>query len=260
MRHLLLVRHGESLWNAEGRIQGQSCAGLSPRGHEQARAFAAAYAPGLQRLREAEPAAVRIVSSDLQRAAETAEPVSARVGVEVQQDRRLRERAFGRWEGRSHADLAAAEPERYRRWTTGADVMTEIGAETATELADRVAPALASLLLTTPRGGITVVVTHGGSIWHGLHRLLGLRSRSLGPVGNASVAELLLLVDEDGSVVPDEGTTGGNGAADGAADGADPGAVRPILASYNDLAHLPVELRTGGFVTGTTSDAVPQMR
>jgi glucosyl-3-phosphoglycerate phosphatase len=255
MRHLLLVRHGESLWNAEGRIQGQSCAGLSPRGHEQARAFAAAYAPGLQRLVEAGPGPVRIVSSDLQRAAETAEPVSMRLGVEVQHDRRLRERAFGRWEGLSHTELAAAEPERYRRWTSGADVMTEIGAETASELADRVAPTLASLLLTTPQGGVTVAVTHGGSIWHGLHRLLGLRPRSLGPVGNASVAELLLLVDEE-PVLPDEGTTGGNGGVLGP----DPAAVRPVLASYNDLAHLPLELRTGGFVTGTTSDAVPQMR
>jgi len=256
MRHLLLVRHGESLWNAEGRIQGQSCAGLSPRGHEQARAFAAAYGPGLQLRLETDAGGVRMVSSDLQRATETAEPVSSRLGVTVEHDPRLRERAFGRWEGRSHAELAVAEPERYRRWTSGAEVMSEIGAETATELADRVAPTLASLLLTTPRGGVTVVITHGGSIWHGLHRLLGLRPRSLGPVGNASVAELLLLVDDDEPTVPDEGTTGGNGGATVP----DPVAVRPILASYNDLAHLPVELRTGGFVTGTTSDAVPQMR
>lgn len=260
MKRLLLVRHGESHWNVEGRIQGQRCSGLSPRGRDQADALAAAYRGRLAELLAAGVGTVRVVSSDLQRARETAAPLAAALGLEVGVDARLRERAFGSWEGRSHRELAVEEPQRWQRWTAGADVMTEIGAETAEQLADRVAPALEELHAATPDGGTCVVVSHGGSIWHGLHRLLGLRSRSLGPVGNASVAELLLLVDEDGSVVPDEGTTGGNGAADGAADGADPGAVRPILASYNDLAHLPVELRTGGFVTGTTSDAVPQMR
>ncbi|MFO7777072.1 MAG: histidine phosphatase family protein [Nitriliruptoraceae bacterium] len=256
MRQLLLVRHGESRWNAEGRIQGQACAGLSERGHAQAQALGDTIGPGLAQQLATDPAAVRLVTSDLQRATETAAPVARRLGLDPVHDRRLRERSFGRWEGRSHTELANDDPERYRRWTTGVDVMGEIGAETATELADRVAPALAELLTATPRGGVTVVVSHGGSIWHGLHRLFRLPPRSLGPVGNASVAQLLLLIEED--VAPgriDEGTTGGNGTGRLL-----PSGVHPVLASYNDLAHLPVELRTGGFATGTTSDAVPQMR
>ena len=118
MRHLLLVRHGESLWNAEGRIQGQSCAGLSLRGHEQARAFATAYGPGLLLRLETDAGAVRVVSSDLQRAAETAAPVSSWLGVAVAHDPRLRERASvaGRagptrsWQHRSPTGTGAGPP------------------------------------------------------------------------------------------------------------------------------------------------------
>lgn len=256
MRRLLLVRHGESRWNAEGRIQGQACAGLSARGHAQAQALADNIGPGLARRVAADAAEVRLVTSDLQRAVETARPLARILDLEPVHDRRLRERSFGSWEGRSHTELAVDEPERYRRWTTGVEVMGEIGAETAIELAERVVPALAELLTATPRGGVTVVISHGGSIWHGLHRLLRLPPRSLGPVGNASVAELLLLVEEEappGHV--DEGTSGGNGTGRLL-----PSGVHVVLASYNDLAHLPTELRTGGFTTSATSDAVPQMR
>lgn len=256
MRQLLLVRHGESRWNAEGRIQGQACAGLSARGQAQARALADGVGPGLARRLADDPDGVRLVTSDLQRAVETAAPLARALGVDPFHDRRLRERSFGSWEGRSHAELAADEPERYRRWTTGVDVMGEIGAETAAELADRVAPALAELLTATPRGGVTVAVSHGGSIWHGLHRLFRLPPRSLGPVGNASVAELLLLVEEDGAPgYVDEGSGGGNGT-----DRLLPSGAHPVLASYNDLTHLPTDLRSGGFATSTVSDAVPQMR
>jgi glucosyl-3-phosphoglycerate phosphatase len=256
VRQLLLVRHGESRWNAEGRIQGQACAGLSARGHAQVQALADSVGPGLARRVAADPAGVRLVTSDLQRATETAAPLGRLLGIDPVHDRRLRERSFGSWEGRSHSELAIDEPERYRRWTTGVDVMGEIGAESAAELADRVAPALAELLTATPRGGVTVAVSHGGSIWHGLHRLLHLPPRSLGPVGNASVAEVLLLVEEDGAPARvDEGTGGGNGTGRLL-----PSGVHAVLASYNDLAHLPTELRTGGFATSATSDAVPQMR
>ena len=236
MRQLLLVRHGESRWNAEGRIQGQSCAGLGERGQEQARALAAAYGQPL-RARAAEvPGSVRLYTSDLQRAVETAAPLADAAGVAAVPDPRLRERAFGAWEGRSHTELAVEDPDRWVRWTRGEDLMHEIGAETARELAVRVAPALWELLDTTPQGGVTIAVSHGGSIWHGLHDLLSLPPRSLGPVGNASVAELLLLA------APDDG------------------AAHCALASFNDQSHLPGELRTGGFTAGRTTDAVPQMR
>lgn len=247
MRQLLLVRHGESRWNAEGRIQGQACAGLSDRGHAQAAALADAYAPVLGEVADA--GQVQLISSDLQRATETAAPLAGRLGLEPTLEADLRERAFGSWEGRTHAELEVEEAERWARWTSGDDIMREIGAETAEELATRAAGAFRRSFASTPANGVTVVVSHGGSIWHGLHRLLELAPRALGPVGNASVAALLLLVTED-------------------ADGLDPhvaaaaagGSLRPVLASYNDLAHLPPSLRTGGFAAGARTDAVPQMR
>lgn len=249
MRHLLLVRHGESLWNLEGRIQGQRCPGLSARGHAQADALATAYAGRLGRLRDAAAGAVRVVSSDLRRARETAAPLAAALELEADTDVRLRERAFGRWEGRSHAELAEEEPDRWQRWTSGADVMAEIGAESAEQLADRVTPALRALHAATPDGGTCVVVSHGGSIWHGLHRLLSLPPRSLGPVGNAAVAELLLLTAGDRSrLAPPVRAASASASA------------QPVLASFNDLGHLPWELRTGGFSARSGSDAVPQMR
>ncbi len=247
MRQLLLVRHGESLWNAEGRIQGQSCAGLSPRGHAQAAALADTYAPALAEVARA--GLLRLGTSDLKRATETAAPLAARLGMEPTLDADLRERAFGTWEGRTHAELEVAEADRWRRWTTGADIMREIGAETADELATRAAGALGRWFAATPAGGVCVVVSHGGSIWHGLHRLLELAPRALGPVGNASVAALLLLATE--------GTDGLDPHVAAAAAG---GSARPVLASFNDLAHLPADLRTGGFAAGSRTDAVPQMR
>jgi probable phosphoglycerate mutase len=259
MRRLLVVRHGESRWNAEGRIQGHACAGLSARGHEQARATAEAFADELLAVRaRLGPDAVRLVSSDLQRAAETAAPLAAAVGLTPVHDQRARERSFGRWEGSLRAEVAEREPDRWRRWADGdAGVLTEIGGERADELADRVAPLLFELLRATPIGGITVLVSHGGSIWHGLHRVLGLPTRSLGPVGNASVSELLGVTALDGADTPDEADQAG-----GTGEPTPPGVGIQHLAlgRYNEQAHLPASWRSGGLAPGGGSDTVPMTR
>ncbi len=252
MKRLLLVRHGESHWNIEGRIQGQLCSGLSDRGHAQAAAFAAVHAGELRDLLDTDPDAVQLVSSDLQRARETVAPLAAALELDVTPDPRLRERAYGAWEGRSHAELATEEPDRWRRWTSGEDVTGEIGAETAAQLADRVAPAVLSWHDRVPEGGCCVLVSHGGSIWHGLHRLLSLPPRSLGPVGNTAVAELLLLTPDDGSRLAPP--------VRAAAASAPAQAVHPVLVSFNDLGHLRADLRSGGLVRGAGNRAVPRMR
>ncbi len=207
MRRLVLVRHGESLYNAEARIQGQRCAGLSELGHEQAKLTALALA-------EAHPTA-RLVTSDLQRTVETTAPLVAALGRPAEEDPRLRERSFGRWEGRLRDEVIADEPERWQRWLVGDDVIGEVGGESTVQLADRVEPFLRALLAATPAEGVTIAVTHGGPVWHGLHRLLELPRPVLGGVDNCSVTEV-------GS--PGEGAV--------------------LLLRWNEVGHLPHDLRS----------------
>jgi glucosyl-3-phosphoglycerate phosphatase len=192
VRRLVLVRHGESIWNAERRIQGQACAGLSPRGHTQAAAAAVALA--------ATYPTARLVTSDLQRTRETVAPLEAALGRAAEPDARLRERSFGAWERRLRADVASEEEERWQRWLAGEDVVGEVGGESAQELSDRVAPVLRELLDATPAGGVTVAVTHGGPVWQGVHRLLSVPAGTFGGVDNASFHELVAF---DGAIVVD---------------------------------------------------------
>ena len=107
---VLLVRHAESTWNAEGRIQGWSDAPLSPAGREQA----AALADGLV---AAGVAVGGVISSDLARAAETAAIVGRRFGCPPPVlDARWREREIGWWSGLTNEELARREPEQVARW------------------------------------------------------------------------------------------------------------------------------------------------
>jgi probable phosphoglycerate mutase len=93
----LLVRHGTTEWNETGRIQGWAPVGLSDRGREEAARVAEALAE-----RHAVDA---VVASDLARTVQTAEPIAAAAGVEVETDPRLRERDFGVFQGLSSSDF-----------------------------------------------------------------------------------------------------------------------------------------------------------
>jgi glucosyl-3-phosphoglycerate phosphatase len=209
VKRLVLVRHGESVWNAERRIQGQACAGLSTRGHAQAAAAALALAAG-------HPDA-RLVTSDLQRTRETVAPLEAVLGRKAEPDARLRERSFGSWEERLRDEVAATDDDRWQRWLGGEDVIGEIGGETSQELTARVGPVLRELLETTADGGVTVAVTHGGPVWHGVHDLTGAPLGTFGGVDNASFHELLAF-DGSGTVVLDR---------------------------WNEVGHVPTHLRSG---------------
>jgi glucosyl-3-phosphoglycerate phosphatase len=186
---LLLVRHGQSIWNAEARIQGQACRGLSTVGHTQAKALGEALAEELALVE----GPLVLVTSDLQRCQETIRPLTERLAVEPDVDRRLRERSFGAWEGRLRDEVATDDAERWGRFCSGQDVVAEVGGESAEQLADRVEPVLRELLATTPRDGVTVAVTHGGPVWQGLHRLLELPLATLGGVANAGISEVVSL-------------------------------------------------------------------
>lgn len=182
MRQLLLVRHGQSEWNREERIQGQSGPGLTDVGRRQAACIAAWLAdtvPGAE-----------VVSSDLPRCVETARPVAEELGVGVSVDADLRERDLGDWTGCLVTEVRGAEPERFARWRDGHDVVPEVGGESSEELTGRVVPALASRLDAQGGEGAVVVVTHAGPVWHGTHGLLGLEPGILSGVENAAITEI----------------------------------------------------------------------
>ncbi len=230
MKRLVLVRHGESRWNAEGRVQGQACAGLSSLGHAQARVTAAALAAAYS---DAE-----VVSSDLLRATESAAPLAAELHRSVRSDPRLRERSFGGWEERLRDEIAVEDGERWQRWLAGEDVIGEVGGETGLQLGERAAPVFRELLHATPFGGTTIVVTHGGTIWHGLHAALQLPMPTLGGVANSSVSEL---ITHEAEAVTDDDLRG----------------APAVLDRWNEVAHLPVELRTAWRPRSTPADAPP---
>jgi broad specificity phosphatase PhoE len=183
LRRLLLVRHGESVWNAERRIQGHACRGLTDRGRGQAERTAAALA-------EQFPGAGLIVS-DLGRCQETARPIAHALGIEPIIAPVLRERDFGGWEGWTREDLERDDADRYRRWRAGEDVIAEVGGESDVDLRRRSSGIFRDLLAED--GPETVIaVTHGGTIWYGVHEVLGLDASRLGYLDNASVSELIL--------------------------------------------------------------------
>lgn len=110
MHRLLLVRHGESEWNADGRVQGQGDPPLSAAGRDQARR-AAEVIEGVEG---------PVVASDLRRARQTAEILAEALGGgPVVTEPALREIDLGRWSGLTHQEIEALDPEEYAAWRSG---------------------------------------------------------------------------------------------------------------------------------------------
>jgi probable phosphoglycerate mutase len=154
-QRLVFVRHGVTDWNAEGRWQGRLDPPLSERGRREAQMVAGRLAadPDLR------PA--RILSSTLARASETAAIIGTLVGVEVEPDARLVEIGAGEWEGRTHAELATIDGERYRAWRTTPGYGPP-GGEPIPEATERVRSILDQVAAsdTWP----VLLVSHGGTL------------------------------------------------------------------------------------------------
>jgi broad specificity phosphatase PhoE len=176
---LFLVRHGESTWNFEHRIQGQSDPPLSEEGRRQAerlgrrligQTFAGFY------------------SSDLKRALESAEAIAGVAGGRPEPMRALREIYLGEWEGLRTEELARRFPEAWRSWTAEPNWDLVPGGEGAERFETRVVGAVDALFARHQQGDV-LVVTHGGVIQVALHSVLGRPSR--GPfvfrIQNASI-------------------------------------------------------------------------
>jgi len=155
---VVLIRHGETDWNRDRRIQGQTDTPLSSLGRQQALAIG-------QRLKRERFTA--IYASDLQRAWDTAQAIGQATLAERSDapqpvaDRRLREMDFGEWEGKTSAEIAASHPEAHAR-SKHRDADFRIpGGESFRDLYERTVAAVTSLVDAHP-GGALCVVAHGG--------------------------------------------------------------------------------------------------
>ena len=182
VRRLLVWRHGRTEWNATGRFQGQ----LDPPLDDEGRAQAARTAPYLAATLRGE--ATVLVSSDLQRALDTAGALAPLLDVPVQVDERLREHGLGSWEGLTRDEVADRHPEQYEDWVSGRPVPGR-GGEAQADVVARALAAVADL----PPAAVAVLVTHGGTAGRLIEGLLGLRPehrRVFGPLGNCHWSEL----------------------------------------------------------------------
>lgn len=178
MTRLVWLRHGRTPWNQEGRFQGQTDIALDEVGHAQAER-AASY------LIHLEPSL--IISSDLERAVQTAEPLAKLAGISITHDERLRETDAGAWQGLTHAEIRERFGPSLDQWSAGIDVRPG-GGETRREVADRVSSCV-NEYVRTHDGQTIVIVTHGGSARAGIGHMLELPEDSwlaLGVLANCS--------------------------------------------------------------------------
>ena len=175
---IILLRHGVTDWNDGGRFQGHADIPLNDAGREQATAAG-------ELLRDAR--ITRAVSSDLSRAAETAQLVTAGWGIDVQTDSRLREVNVGSWAGMSVEDIGKEEPDFWPALREGRDFPRSPTGESATQAGQRVALAVLDHAEAAADGEVLLVVGHGLSLRVGALLLMGLdysHARLFGGLGN----------------------------------------------------------------------------
>lgn len=184
-RRLIVVRHGITADNARGVWQGHLDTPLSEQGLAQARLVAptlAGYRPH------------RIVSSDLARAARTADEVGRAAGCPVERDPRLREIHAGQWQGLSSAEVDARFPGAQAAVRAGEDVRRGQTGETLAEVAERVTAAATEVARTLQDGQVAILVTHGVAARALAAELSGLGQRAawlgLAGLGNCCWGEL----------------------------------------------------------------------
>ena len=199
------MRHGQSTWNREHRIQGQLDPPLSSEGFRQAELLG-------RRLAGRRYAA--FYSSDLKRALETAVAIGGFIDQEPVPEPSLREIFLGDWEGLTTSEIAERFPAEWAAWVEEPDWDVVPGGEGAGAFDTRVAAAIDAIAERHPRGDV-LIVTHGGVIQVALHRIVGRASRGLFPfkIQNTSM-----------SVIEKR--------------------QRSVIGSVNDIAHLEAALVT----------------
>ena len=171
--HVVIIRHGQSQGNAEGRFGGHTDTPLSPRGRRQAQATAKALA--------AEKFSA-IYSSDLPRAIETASPLARLTGVQLETTDALRERSVGVMEGLTFEEAAEQHPEQYQALLRRDFEHVLLGGESYRQTLDRASRQLDDAI-EQHKGGRIVCFAHTGTICILILHLMGaLDAPDLKPV------------------------------------------------------------------------------
>jgi len=149
---IIAIRHGETAWNVDTRIQGQLDIGLNETGPQQAK--------GLERALASESIQA-IYASDLSRARDTARSIAHTTGQAVQTHEGLRERGFGVFQGKTFAEIETIWPEQAQRWRKRDPLWAPQGGESLVDVRERITRT-ASELAARHLGEQIVLVAHGG--------------------------------------------------------------------------------------------------
>ena len=180
---IIAIRHGETTWNVDTRIQGQLDIPLNNTGRHQAERMAQALSD--------EPITA-IYASDLSRAWETAQYLGRALDVQAVREEGLRERGFGDFEGKTFAEIEALLPEQSLRWRKRDPEFAPTGGESLLALRSRVVEAAQRLAAEHP-GELIALVGHGG-VMDVLYRCatrLDLQAPRTWALGNTAINRLL---------------------------------------------------------------------
>ena len=177
---LYIIRHGQTDWNVEGKIQGRQDIPLNDMGRRQARALA----DGMK----SRPVA-SVYSSPKRRAMETAEAIAGPLGLTVKAVPQLMEIGYGDWEGRSAEDILTTDRELYESWWQHPATVAPPGGETLNQVDERCRQAWD--MIRSGMKGDTAVVAHGGTLAHFIvHLLEGQPEAKEIVVSNASITTM----------------------------------------------------------------------
>ena len=180
---IIAIRHGETAWNVDTRIQGQLDVALNANGQWQAERMAVA----LQ-----DEALAAIYSSDLLRAWQTAQYLGHATSLNPIKEEELRERGFGDFEGKTFTEIEALLPDQSMRWRKRDPHFAPTGGESLLDLRSRVVAAVERLAAKHP-GELIALVSHGG-VMDVLYRAatrLDIQAPRTWTLGNAAINRLL---------------------------------------------------------------------
>ena len=181
---ILAIRHGETAWNVDTRIQGHLDIPLNDTGRWQARRLARALA--------ARDDIHAIYSSDLQRAHETARAIADATGAPLVTHSGLRERGFGVFEGKTYLEIESTWPEESERWRKRDPHWAPQGGESLLQVRERITHTLHELAARHP-GEQIVLVAHGGVLDQLYRAATGqeLQAPRTWQLGNTAINRLL---------------------------------------------------------------------